>query len=27
VLAASDERGGPFILSPDMGAQPGMRVK
>ncbi|PKO46244.1 MAG: methionine--tRNA ligase [Betaproteobacteria bacterium HGW-Betaproteobacteria-22] len=27
VLAASDARGGPFILSPDVGAQPGMRVK
>lgn len=27
VLAASDERGGPFILSPDNGAQSGMRVK
>ena len=27
VLAASDERGGPFILSPDAGSQPGMRVK
>lgn len=27
VLAASDERGGPFILSPDNGAQLGMRVK
>lgn len=27
VLAASDERGGPFILSPDAGAAPGMRVK
>jgi methionyl-tRNA synthetase len=27
VLAASDERGGPYILSPDSGAQPGMRVK
>jgi methionyl-tRNA synthetase len=27
VLAASDERGGPFILSPDSGAQSGMRVK
>jgi methionyl-tRNA synthetase len=27
VLAASDERGGPFILAPDVGAQPGMRVK
>jgi methionyl-tRNA synthetase len=27
VLAASDESGGPFILSPDNGAQPGMRVK
>jgi methionyl-tRNA synthetase len=27
VLAASDERGGPFILSPDSGAEPGMRVK
>ncbi len=27
VLAASDERGGPYLLSPDSGAQPGMRVK
>lgn len=27
VLAASDENGGPFILSPDSGAKPGMRVK
>ncbi len=27
VLAASDEQGGPFILSPDVGARPGMRVK
>ena len=27
VLAASDENGGPFILSPDVGAQPGMKVK
>jgi methionyl-tRNA synthetase len=27
VLAASDERGGPYILAPDSGAQPGMRVK
>ena len=27
VLAASDERGGPFLLSPDEGAQPGMRIK
>lgn len=27
VLAASDERGGPFILSPDVGAAPGMKVK
>jgi methionyl-tRNA synthetase len=27
VLAASDEQGGPFILSPDSGAVPGMRVK
>jgi methionyl-tRNA synthetase len=27
VLAASDERGGPYILSPDSGAEPGMRVK
>lgn len=27
VLAASDERGGPFLLSPDQGAEPGMRVK
>jgi hypothetical protein len=26
-LAASDESGGPFILSPDAGAQLGMRVK
>ncbi len=27
VLAASDERGGPYILSPDSGAQAGMSVK
>jgi methionyl-tRNA synthetase len=27
VLAASDERGGPFILAPDAGALQGMRVK
>jgi methionyl-tRNA synthetase len=27
VLAASDERGGPFLMSPDSGAQPGMKVK
>lgn len=27
VLAASDERGGPFILTPDSGAQAGMKVK
>ncbi len=27
VCAASDERGGPFLLSPDSGAQPGMRIK
>jgi methionyl-tRNA synthetase len=27
VLAASDERGGPFLLTPDAGAAPGMRVK
>ena len=27
VLAASDESGGPFILSPDTGAQAGMKVK
>ncbi len=27
VLAASDEGGGPFILSPDVGAKAGMRVK
>ena len=27
VLAASDERGGPFLLAPDSGAQAGMRVK
>ena len=27
VLAASDERGGPYILSPDSGAEAGMKVK
>lgn len=27
VLAASDDQGGPYLLSPDGGAQPGMRVK
>ncbi|MGQ0502131.1 MAG: methionine--tRNA ligase [Panacagrimonas sp.] len=27
VLAASDERGGPYLLTPDSGAQPGMQVK
>jgi len=27
VLAASDEHGGPFLLAPDDGAQPGMKVK
>ena len=27
VLAASDERGGPFLLTPDSGAEPGMRVR
>lgn len=27
VLAANDERGGPFLLAPDAGAEPGMRVK
>jgi methionyl-tRNA synthetase len=27
VLAASDDSGGPFLLSPDSGAQPGMKVK
>jgi methionyl-tRNA synthetase len=27
VLAASDERGGPFVLFPDQGARPGMRIK
>ena len=27
VLAASNELGGPFILSPDVGAQAGMKVK
>jgi methionyl-tRNA synthetase len=27
VLAASDERGGQFLLAPDSGVQPGMRVK
>ena len=26
VLAASDESGGPYLLSPDSGATPGMRV-
>ncbi len=26
VLAASDDRGGPFLLSPDSGAEPGMRI-
>ena len=27
VLAAGDERGGPFVLFPDGGARPGMRIK
>jgi methionyl-tRNA synthetase len=27
VLAAGDAQGGPFLLSPDSGARPGMRVK
>jgi len=27
VLAASDDAGGPFLLSPDDGARPGMRIK
>ncbi len=27
VMAASDERGGPFLLRPDSGAEPGMRVR
>jgi methionyl-tRNA synthetase len=27
VLAASDERGGPYLLAPDAGATPGMRLK
>jgi len=27
VMAASDDRGGPFLLAPDAGAEPGMRVK
>jgi methionyl-tRNA synthetase len=27
VLAASDDRGGPFLLAPDDGAQPGMKVR
>ncbi|MDN5881844.1 MAG: methionine--tRNA ligase [Nitrosospira sp.] len=27
VLAAGDENGGPYLLAPDEGAQPGMRVK
>jgi methionyl-tRNA synthetase len=26
VLAASDERGGPFLLAPDSGAEPGMKI-
>jgi methionyl-tRNA synthetase len=26
VLAASDDRGGPFLLAPDSGAEPGMKV-
>ena len=26
VLAASDDRGGPYLLSPDSGAEPGMRL-
>src|SRR3546814_18649396 len=27
VLAASDDRGGPFLLAADAGAEPGMKVK
>jgi len=27
VLAASDERNGPFVLFPDTGATPGMRIR
>jgi len=27
ILAASDERGGPFLLAPDSGAEPGMRIR
>lgn len=27
VLAASDESEGPFVLFPDLGAKPGMRIK
>ena len=27
ILAASDEKGGIFIISPDSGAQPGQRIK
>jgi len=27
VLAASDERGGPYLLAADAGAEPGMKVK
>ena len=27
VLAASGDQGGPFLLAPDAGAQPGMRIK
>ena len=26
VLAASDDRGGPYLLAPDSGAEPGMRL-
>jgi methionyl-tRNA synthetase len=27
VLAASDESAGPFVLFPDAGAKPGMRIR
>ena len=27
ILAASDDRGGPFLLAPDSGAQPGMKIR
>ena len=27
ILAASDDRGGPFLLAADSGAEPGMRIR